>query len=413
MDLAPRLDVARVRQDFPILSSTVRGRPLVFLDSGASAQKPRAVIEAMTRFMETSYANVHRGAYRLSEMATEAYEAARGAVQGFLGAARPEEIVFTRNATEAFNLVAHGFGRHLLKPGQVVLVSEMEHHANLVPWQMLRDAGHGIGLRFIRVTDAGELDLEDLARHLAQGDVGLVSVTHMSNVLGTVTPAAAIARMAHEAGARVMFDGSQAAVHRAVDVRAIGADFYAFTGHKLYGPTGIGVLYARHELLEAMPPFLGGGDMIETVTLERSTWAAPPARFEAGTPAITEAVGLHAAIDYVNALGMEAIEAHERALVEHASATLARVDGVTLLGRAQDRGGVFAFSLEGVHPHDLATFLDRRGICVRAGRHCAEPLHARFGLDGGTARASFGLYTTPGEIDALAEALGAARGFFA
>lgn len=414
MDVAaPRLDPARVRRDFPILSTTVRGRPLVFLDSGASAQKPRAVIEAMTRCMETAYANVHRGAYHLSEVATEAYEAARVAAQLFLGAGSPGEIVFTRNSTEAFNLVAHSFGRSLLKPGQVVLVSEMEHHANLVPWQMLRDAGLGIGLRFARVTDAGELDLEDLARHLAMGDVGLVSVTHMSNVLGTVTPAAAIARMAHGAGARVMFDGSQAAVHRAVDLRALDADFYAFTGHKLYGPTGIGVLYAKRELLEAMPPFLGGGEMIETVTLERSSWGAPPARFEAGTPAIVEAVGLHAAIAYVNAIGMDAIEAHERALVEHASGALARVPGLAVLGAAQDRGGVFAFAMEGIHPHDLSTFLDRRGICVRAGRHCAEPLHARFGLEGGTARASFGLYTTHEEIDALAGALVEAKRFFA
>ncbi|WP_206929899.1 aminotransferase class V-fold PLP-dependent enzyme [Roseococcus thiosulfatophilus] len=414
MDALPaRLDVARIREDFPILSTQVRGKKLVFLDSGASAQKPRAVIEAMTRCMETAYANVHRGAYHLSEVATANFEAAREAAQRFLGAATPEEIVFTRNSTEAFNLVAHSFGRALLKRGQVVLVSEMEHHANLVPWQMLRDAGLGIGLRFIRVTDAGELDLDDYARHLAQGDVGLVSVTHMSNVLGTVTPAARIARMAHEAGARVMFDGSQAAVHRAVDVRAIDADFYAFTGHKLYGPTGIGVLYGKRELLDAMPPFQGGGDMIETVTLEHSTWAAPPARFEPGTPAIIEAAGLLAAIEYVNTIGMEAIEAHERALVEHASATLAQVPGLTLLGSAQDRGGVFAFSLDVAHPHDLSTFLDRRGICVRAGRHCAEPLHARFGLEGGTSRASFGLYTTAEEIDALAEALVAARKFFA
>jgi cysteine desulfurase / selenocysteine lyase len=410
---AARLDLERIRQDFPILSTQVRGKPLVFLDSGASAQKPRAVIEAMTRCMETAYANVHRGAYNLSEVATANFEAARVAAQQFLGAEHTEEIVFTRNSTEAFNLVAHSFGRALLKPGQVVLVSEMEHHANLVPWQMLRDAGLGIGLRFIRVTDAGEIDLEDYARHLARGDVGLVSVTHMSNVLGTVTPATLIARMAHDAGARVMFDGSQAAVHRQVDVRAIGADFYAFTGHKLYGPTGIGVLYGRRELLDAMPPFQGGGDMIETVTLEHSTWAAPPARFEPGTPAIIEAAGLLAAIQYVNAIGMDAIEAHERALVEHASATLAEVPGVTLLGAAQDRGGVFAFSLDAAHPHDLSTFLDRRGICVRAGRHCAEPLHARFGLEGGTARASFGLYTTTGESDALAEALVAARKFFA
>jgi cysteine desulfurase/selenocysteine lyase len=406
-------DVARIRQDFPILATDVRGKPLVFLDSGASAQKPRQVIAAMTRAMETAYANVHRGAYHLSEVATEAHEAARGAVQRFLNAAEPEEIIFTGNATGAFNLVAHSFGRGMLKPGQCVLVSEMEHHANLVPWQMLRDAGLGIGLRFVRVTDSGELDLDDLAAKLADGKVGLVSVTHMSNVLGSVTPATTIVRMAHEAGARVMLDGSQAAVHRAVDVQALDVDFYAFTGHKLYGPTGIGVLYGKRALLDAMPPFFGGGDMIETVTLERSTFAAAPARFEAGTPAIIEAVGLHAAIDYVNAIGMEAIEAHERGLVDHAMATLTRVEGLSLLGKAQDRGGVFAFALDGVYPHDLSTYLDRAGICVRAGRHCAEPLHARFGLEGGSTRASFGLYTTREEIDFLAQKLTDARRFFA
>lgn len=411
--IASGFDVMHIRQDFPILSTQVRGKPLVFLDSGASAQKPRQVIGAMTRAMETAYANVHRGAYHLSEVATEAHEAARGAVQRFVNAAEPEEIIFTGNATGSFNLVAYSFGRGMLKPGQCVLVSEMEHHANLVPWQMLRDAGLGIGLRFVRVTDSGELDLDDLAAKLADGKVGLVSVTHMSNVLGSVTPAATIVRMAHDAGARVMLDGSQAAVHRAVDVQALDVDFYAFTGHKLYGPTGIGVLYGKRALLDAMPPFFGGGDMIETVTLERSTFAAAPARFEAGTPAIIEAVGLHAAIDYVNAIGMEAIEAHERALVDHAMRVLTRVDGLSLLGAAQDRGGVFAFALDGVHPHDLSTYLDRSGICVRAGRHCAEPLHARFGLEGGSTRASFGLYTTREEIDLLAAKLVDARRFFA
>jgi cysteine desulfurase/selenocysteine lyase len=407
------LDVARIRQDFPILSQSVRGRPLVFLDSGASAQKPRAVIEAMTRCIETSYANVHRGAYRLSEMATEAYEAARAAVARFLNAADAREVVFTSNSTAAINLVAHGWGRGVLRPGQAVLVSEMEHHANLVPWQMLRDDGRGIELRICRVTDAGELDLEDLAAKLADGKVGLVAVTHMSNVLGTVTPAERIARMAHEAGARVLFDGSQAAVHRKVDVQAVGADFYVFTGHKLYGPTGIGVLWARLEHLERMPPFLGGGDMIAEVTLERAVWAPPPAKFEAGTPPIVEAVGLHAAIDYVTAIGMPAIEAHEQALVDHAMRRLSDIEGLTLLGRAQDRGGVFAFALDTAHPHDLSTLLDRAGIALRAGRHCAEPLHARFGLEGGTCRASFGLYTTPEEVDVLAEALTRAREFFA
>jgi cysteine desulfurase/selenocysteine lyase len=413
MDMHHSFDVAAIRADFPILSTLVRGKPLTFLDSGASAQKPRQVIEAMTRCMETTYANVHRGAYQLSELATEAHEAAREKVRAFLNAADASEIVFTGSSTNAINLVAHSYGRGLLKRGQRVLVSEMEHHANLVPWQMLRDAGLGIGLGFIRITDGGELDLDSLRAELAKGDVGLVAVTHMSNVLGTVTPAAAIARMAHEAGARVLFDGSQAAVHRRVDMQAIDADFYVFTGHKLYGPTGIGVLYAKRALLDAMPPFLGGGDMIETVTLEHSTWAAAPGRFEAGTPPIVEAVGLGAAIDYVEAVGMDAIEAHERTLVDHAMAVLPGVQGLTLLGAAQDRGGVFSFTLDAAHPHDLSTFLDRRGICVRAGRHCAEPLHMRLGLEGGSARASFGLYTTHAEIDVLAEGLNAARRFFA
>jgi cysteine desulfurase/selenocysteine lyase len=413
MDMHHSFDVAAIRADFPILSTLVRGKPLTFLDSGASAQKPRQVIEAMTRCMETTYANVHRGAYQLSELATEAHEAAREKVRAFLNAADASEIVFTGSSTNAINLVAHSYGRGLLKRGQRVLVSEMEHHANLVPWQMLRDAGLGIGLGFIRITDGGELDLDSLRAELAKGDVGLVAVTHMSNVLGTVTPAAAIARMAHEAGARVLFDGSQAAVHRRVDMQAIDADFYVFTGHKLYGPTGIGVLYAKRALLDAMPPFLGGGDMIETVTLEHSTWAAAPGRFEAGTPPIVEAVGLGAAIDYVEAVGMDAIEAHERTLVDHAMAVLPGVQGLTLLGAAQDRGGVFSFTLDAAHPHDLSTFLDRRGICVRAGRHCAEPLHTRLGLEGGSARASFGLYTTHAEIDVLAEGLNAARRFFA
>lgn len=418
MDLGvAAFDVARIRRDFPILGKPVHGRPLVFLDSGASAQKPRQVIDAMRACMEEAYANVHRGAYHLSELATENHEAAREAARRFLGAARAEEIVFTGSSTNAINLVAHSVGRGMLKPGQRVLVSEMEHHANLVPWQMLRDdtakGGRGIGLGFIRITDRGELDLDSLRAELAKGDVGLVAVTHMSNVLGTVTPAAAIARLAHEAGALVLFDGSQAAVHRRVDVRAIDADFYVFTGHKLYGPTGIGVLYAKHALLERMPPFLGGGDMIELVTLERSTWAAPPARFEAGTPPIIEAQGLKAAIEYVEAIGMDAIEAHERALVEHAARVLPSVEGVTVLGAPQDRGGVFAFTLDAAHPHDLSSFLDRRGIAIRAGRHCAEPLHARLGIEGGSARASFGLYTTAEEVDALAGALREARRFFA
>jgi cysteine desulfurase/selenocysteine lyase len=414
MDALPPVgfDVQRIRRDFPILSQPqARGRPLVFLDSGASAQKPRAVIDAMVRCMETAYANVHRGAYRLSELATDAYEAARAATARFINAADPREVVFTRNSTEAMNLVAHAWGRGVMKPGQAVLISELEHHANIVPWQMLRD-DRGNPLRVCRVTDAGEIDMDDLERHLADGKVGLVAIAHMSNVLGTVTPVERIVALAHAHGAKVLLDGSQAAVHRRVDVQAIGCDFYCFTGHKLYGPTGIGVLWARLEHLERMPPMLGGGDMISLVTFERSEWAPPPAKFEAGTPAIVEAVGLHAAIDYVTAIGMAAIEAHERSLVDHATARLAEVPGLTLLGRAQDRGGVFAFAMDAAHPHDLATLLDRTGIAVRAGRHCAEPLHARFGLENGTTRASFGLYTTKEEVDLLAQALTEAREFF-
>jgi cysteine desulfurase/selenocysteine lyase len=405
-------DVQRIRQDFPILSQPQHGKPLVFLDSGASAQKPRAVIEAMTHCMETAYANVHRGAYRLSEVATDAYEAARGAVARFINAPDAREVVFTRNSTEAINLVAHSWGRGVMRPDQAVLISELEHHANIVPWQMLRHE-RGNPLRVCRVTDSGELDMEDLAAKLADGKVGLVALAHMSNVLGTVTPVERVVALAHAHGAKVLLDGSQAVVHRRVDVAAIGCDFYCFTGHKLYGPTGIGVLWGKLEHLDRMPPFLGGGDMIESVSFEKSTWAKPPARFEAGTPAIIEAVGLHAAIDYVNAIGMAAIEAHERALVDHAMRKLSDVPGLTLLGHAQDRGGVFAFALDNAHPHDLSTLLDRAGICIRAGRHCAEPLHTRFGLEQGTARASFGLYTTPEEVDYLAGALVKAREFFA
>jgi cysteine desulfurase/selenocysteine lyase len=408
--VAPGFDVARVRQDFPILSQTVRGKTLVFLDSGASAQKPRAVIDTMVRTMETAYANVHRGAYNLSEKATAAYEASRAAVARFLNAADEREIVFTSSSTAAINLVAHSYGRGVLKAGDAVLISEMEHHANLVPWQMLRDA-HGVELRVARVTDAGELDMADVEAKLADGRVKLVAITHMSNVLGTVTPAERLATLAHAHGAKLLLDGSQAAVHRRVDLQAIGCDFYVFTGHKLYGPTGIGVLWGRMELLERMPPFLGGGDMIAEVSLERFLPAPVPAKFEAGTPPIIEAIGLHAAIDYVESIGMPAIEAHERTLVDRATARLSAIEGLTLLGRAQDRGGVFAFALDVAHAHDLATLLDRTGIAVRSGRHCAEPLHARFNVES-TCRASFGLYTTVEEVDYLAEALVKAREFF-
>jgi cysteine desulfurase/selenocysteine lyase len=318
-------------------------------------------------------------------------------------------VVFTRNSTEAINLVAYSYGG-LLRPGQAVVISEMEHHANIVPWLMLRDRT-GIELRVAKITDRGEIDMASLAAHLADGKVGLVAVTHMSNVLGTYTPAERIAAMAHAAGARVLFDGSQAVVHRAIDVQALDADFYVFTGHKLYGPTGIGVLWAKRELLEAMPPMMGGGDMISSVSFERATWAQVPHKFEAGTPAILEAIGLGAAIDYVNAIGFEAIAAHELSLTEHALARVSAVEGVTVIGTAQDRGGVISFTMAGAHAHDVATLLDRNGIAVRAGHHCAEPLMRRLGVDS-TARASFGIYTTHAEIDALAESLDRVRSFF-
>jgi cysteine desulfurase/selenocysteine lyase len=404
-------DIASLRADFPILSQTVRDKPLVFLDSAASAMKPRVVIDAMVGAMETQYANIHRGAHWMSERTTEAFEATRDSVARLMNAGSRDEIIFTRNSTEAINLVAHSYGRGVMKPGQAVVISEMEHHSNIVPWQMLRDA-HGIDLRVARVTDGGELDMESLAGLLSDGRVGLVAVTHMSNVLGTYTPAERIVALAHEHGAKVLLDGSQAVVHRKIDVQALDVDFYAWTGHKLYGPTGIGVLYGKPELLEAMPPFLGGGDMISSVSFARSTWARVPHKFEAGTPAILEGIGLDAAIGYVEAIGYPAIAAHEAALTEHALARLAMVEGLTILGRAQDRGGVISFTLDGAHAHDVATLLDRSGIAVRAGHHCAEPLMHRFGVDS-TARASFGLYTTIAEIDFLAESLGRVRGFFA
>ncbi|MCH4022283.1 MAG: cysteine desulfurase [Acetobacter sp.] len=402
-------DVTAIRAQFPILSEKVHGRDLVFLDSAASAQKPVAVIDAMSDVMRTQYANIHRGLHWMSERTTEAYEAVRGKVAGFLGAPSREEIIFTRNSTEAINLVAYSFGS-LLKPGQAVLVSAMEHHANLVPWQMLRDRS-GIDLRIIPITESGDLDYDALERMLEAGDVALVAVTHMSNVIGGMVDARRVADLAHASGAKVLFDGSQAVVHRKVDVQQIDADFYTFTGHKLYGPTGIGVLWARREWLEAMPPFMGGGDMISTVTFEKSTWAPVPHKFEAGTPAIVETIGLGAAIDWVESIGFDAITAHEKQLVDHAARVLPEVPGLRIIGNPEDRGGVFSFVMKDIHPHDMATLLDRNGVAIRAGHHCAEPLMQHLGLTA-TARASFAIYTTEGEVDALVSALIRIRDFF-
>ena len=408
--LAPTLDVAAIRAQFPILGETVRGKPLVFLDSAASAMKPRPVIDAMVRCMETQYANVHRGLHWMSERTTDAYESSRDAVARLMNAPSRDEIVYGKNGTELFNLVAHSYGRHVMRPDQAVVISEMEHHANLVPWQMLRDAG-GPELRVCRITDSGEIDMESLEALLADGRVGLVAVTHMSNVLGTVTPAARIAALVHAHGAKVLFDGSQAIVHRRIDVQAIDADFYIWTGHKLYGPSGIGAMYARREILEQMPPFMGGGDMIGSVSFERSTWAEIPHKFEAGTPPIIEAIGLAAAIEWVEAIGFDAIADHEARLTEHAVARLSAIPGLRLLGQAQDRGGVFSFTMKGAHAHDVATLLDRQGIAIRAGNHCAEPLMRRLGVDS-SARASCGIYTTEAEIDTLADTLDRVREFF-
>ncbi|MFT8782139.1 aminotransferase class V-fold PLP-dependent enzyme [Acetobacter syzygii] len=406
---ASQLDVQAIRAQFPILAEKVHDRPLVFLDSAASAQKPNAVIDSMANTMRHQYANIHRGLHWMSERTTEAYEGVRDLVAGFLNAPSREEIVFTRNSTEAINLVAHSFDA-LLRPGQAVLISQMEHHANLVPWQMLRDRA-GIELRIAPITDDGDLDMEAYKALLADGKVGLVAITHMSNVLGTITPASQIAEVAHAAGALVLFDGSQAVVHHKTDVQALDADFYTFTGHKLYGPTGIGVLWARRALLEQMPPFLGGGDMISTVTFERSTWANIPHKFEAGTPAIVETIGLGAAIEWVSQVGFDAIAAHEAALTAHALQRLATVPGLKIVGNPRMRGGVVSFTMEDVHPHDIATLLDRNGIAIRAGHHCAEPLMRRLGLSA-TARASFGIYTQKEEIDVLADTLVRIRDFF-
>jgi len=398
------LDVSLLRRDFPILETRIGGQPLAYLDSAASAQKPDAVVEAMSRFIRTDYANVHRGIHALGERATEAYEQARRRVAAFLNAASPGEIVFTSGATAAINLVAGSWGEANLKSGDRVILSALEHHSNIVPWQLLRER-RGIEIVVAPVDDEGNFDLPAFARLLSPR-CKLVAVAHISNAIGTVLPVAEIVRLAHDAGARVLIDGCQAAPHRPIDVQALGCDFYVFAGHKLYGPTGIGVLYGRAELLAAMPPWQGGGEMIRTVTFERTEFADPPARFEAGTPNIIGAIGLAAAIDYVEGLGWPAIQAHEKALMEHGSALLSRLNGLRMIGQARERSSILSFTLQGIHPHDAATLLDRRGLALRAGHHCAQPAMDRFGV-AGTLRASIALYNTTEELDRLAEAVAA------
>ena len=393
-----RFAVENYRQDFPALSQSIHGHPLIYLDTGASAQKPRQVIEAMSRFMEQDYANIHRGVHELSQRATDKFEAVRDTVRKFINAEHEDEIVFTHGATESINLVAQSWGRTFLKAGDEVLITALEHHANIVPWQMLRDQ-LGITLRIIPVTAEGEVRIEDVKAALSPR-TKLVAIAHVSNVLGTVLPIKQITALAHEAGAVVLVDGCQAVCHMPVDVRELDADFYVFSGHKLYGPTGIGVLYGKRDLLAAMPPWQGGGDMIASVTFAETIYKEPPYRFEAGTPPITEVIGLGAAIEYVSTIGMARIERHEHDILTYATAKLAQMDGVRIIGNARLKSGILSFVMDDAHPHDIGTILDRQGIAIRAGHHCAQPLMEHLGL-GATARASFGLYTTRADIDTL------------
>ncbi len=401
-DLRPAYDVNAVRADFPILATEVHGKPVCFLDSGASAQKPRQVIDLVRWHYENEYANVHRGAYAFSENLTAAYEGAREKVRAFLNAPSERNVIFTGNTTAAINLVAYSFGLGMLKEGDEVIISDMEHHSNIVPWQLLRDM-KGVVLKVAPISDDGEL-LMDEFKSLLTERTKLVAITHVSNVLGTVTPAKQIVEAAHAAGARVLFDGSQAVMHMPVDVQDLDCDFYVFTGHKLYGPTGIGVLYGKEDVLDAMPPFMGGGDMISTVAYEGSTWAELPAKFEAGTPPIVQAIGLGAAVDYVSGVGLQAIGMHEADLLQYATQRLSAVEGLKIIGTAAHKTAVVSFTMGDAHPHDIATIIDREGVCVRAGHHCAEPLMHRFGVTG-TTRASFGMYNTREEVDVLAGAL--------
>ena len=408
---SPRLplDVIRIREDFPILKQLVHGKPLVYLDNAASAQKPQAVIDALSHFYSTNYANVHRGIHWLSERATEAYETARVSVQRFIGAAEANEIIFVRGTTEAINLVAQTYGRTHVQAGDEILISTMEHHSNIVPWQMLCEATGAI-LRVVPINDDGELLLDDYER-LLTAKTRLIAIAHVSNVLGTVNPIREIVEIAHRHQVPVLVDGAQAAPHVALDVQALGCDFYAFSGHKLFGPTGAGVLYGKASLLEAMPPYQGGGHMIQSVTFEKTTYNKVPDRFEAGTPNIAVVVGLGAAIDYVNEIGLEAITAYERELLAYATDRLSKISGLRLIGTAKEKVGVLSFVAGGVHPHDLGTLLDNEGIAIRAGHHCAQPLMSRFGVPA-TARASLAFYNTKQEIDALIAGIHKAIEFF-
>jgi cysteine desulfurase/selenocysteine lyase len=403
---AAGFDVARIRADFPILRRQVHGRPLVYLDNAATTQKPQAVLDALTRYYTDINANVHRGVHDLSGRATDAYEASRETIRAFFNAGSVREIVFTRNATESINLVAYAFGRSHLGEGDEVVISAMEHHSNIVPWQLVCEEKRA-RLRVAPIDDRGDLILEEFER-LIGPKTKIVAVAHMSNALGTINPVDEIIRIAHERGVPVLLDGSQAAYHMPVDVRALDCDFYVATGHKLYGPTGIGVLYGKAALLESMPPFLGGGDMIASVTFERSTWNDLPYKFEAGTPDVAGAIGLGAAIEYITAIGLDRIAVHEQQLLEYGTAALTSIPGVRLIGTARRKGSILSFVMDGVHPHDIGTIVDREGVAIRTGHHCAQPVMDRFGVPA-TARASLAMYNTRDEIDALVRAIGRVR----
>jgi cysteine desulfurase/selenocysteine lyase len=399
-------DVAAVRSAFPALDQQVHGRPLVYLDNAATTQKPRAVLDAILRYYEEDNANVHRGVHTLSERATASYEASRETVRAFINARSVNEIIFTRNASESINLVARAWGDANLRAGDEVLISAMEHHSNIVPWQMACER-NGARLKWVPFDDRGDLDMDAFDRLMTPA-VKMVAVVHVSNALGTINPVAEIIARARQAGAMVLIDGAQSASHMPLDMQALDPDFYAMTGHKLYGPTGIGMLYGREAALEAMPPFMGGGDMIRTVTLERSTWNDLPYKFEAGTPNIAGAIGLGAAIDYVQSVGLVSIAEHEAALVDRAMTRLPTIDGLRLVGTARRKASVVSFVMDGAHPHDIGTIVDREGIAIRTGHHCAQPVMDRFGIPA-TARASIGMYNTTEEIDALVDALGRVR----
>jgi len=403
-------DVNRIRADFPILATQVYGKPLVYLDNAASAQKPRAVLDRLDRAYTAQYANVHRGLHYLANEATEAYEGAREKVAAFLNAACKEEIIFTRNATEAINLVAYTFGRERIKAGDEIVLSIMEHHSNIVPWHFLRER-QGAVIKWAPVDDEGHFLVDEFEK-LIGPRTRLVAVTHMSNMLGTLVPVKEATRIAHAHGVPVLIDGAQAAVHVDVDVRDIDCDFYAFTGHKIYGPTGIGVLYGKYAHLAAMPPFNGGGEMIREVFEDRITYGDPPHKFEAGTPSIVQAIGLGAALDYVASVGKARIRSHEEGLMRYAHDRLREINSLRIFGTTKDKGPIVSFEIKGAHPHDVATIIDRSGVAVRAGTHCVMPLLARFGVTA-SCRASFAMYNTPAEVDCLAQALLKAQDFFA